>query len=96
MNHEAMTSWRPDATRDEDLREVIKALAAELAHAAEATRSGHVPIAARADYLRAQAAHDVAAAAWTAANAQHQVAAVHDALGQCRAALEGARDRLRS
>ncbi len=74
---------------------MIDALAAELASAAEATRSGHVPIAARACYLRAQAAHDMAVASWAASEREHQIATVRDALGQCRAALDAARDRLR-
>ena len=73
---------------------MIDALAAELADTAEATRSGHAPIAARACYLRAQAAHDVAVASWAASDAQH-IATVRDALGQCRAALEAANHRLR-
>ena len=95
MNHESVTPWRPDSASYEDLLDVINTLATELATAAETTGSGHAPIAARADYLRAQAAHDDAVATWTAGSAQHQVAAVRDALGQCRAALEAACDRLR-
>ena len=90
-----MKSWHPDTTPYDDLRDVIDALAAELAEAAEATQSGHVPIAARAYYLRAQDAHAAAVASWTASESEHETAAVRDALGQCRAALEAARKRLR-
>lgn len=89
-----MQSWRPDATPYAELGDVVDALAANLADTAEATRSGHAPIAARAYYLRAQAAHDVAVENWGASDAQH-IATVRDALGQCRAALEAANDRRR-
>ena len=89
-----MQAWCPDATPYDELHDVIDALAAELADADEATQSGHVPITARACYLRAQAAHDVAVASWSGSGAKDKTATVRDALGQCRAALEAARERL--
>ena len=90
-----MQSWHPDTTPYDELGDVIEALAADLANAAEATQSGHVPIAARACYLRAQAAHNAAVAGWAASDGQDGTAAVRDALGQCRTSLEAAHERLR-
>jgi hypothetical protein len=79
----------------EDLLDEIDALAPELTAAAEATGSGGVPIAARADYLRAQAAYRGAVIAWATAREADQFSAVRDALEQCRSALESTRERLR-
>ena len=81
--------------RDHLLAE-IDALALELEEAGDATTSGRVPIAARADYLRARDAHHRAAIAWMAATSRDDdLTAVSDALRQCRTALEASRALLR-
>jgi hypothetical protein len=80
--------------RDHLLAE-IDALAIEFDEAAEATASGHAPIAARADYLRAHDAHHRAAIGWMAATDRAGLAVVSDALRQCRTALESSRALMR-
>jgi hypothetical protein len=80
--------------RDHLLAE-IDALALELEEAGDATASGRVPIAARADYLRARDAHHRAAIAWMAATSREDLTLVSDALRQCRTALEASRALLR-
>jgi hypothetical protein len=80
--------------RDHLLAE-IDALALELDEAGDATTSGRVPIAARADYLRARDAHHRAAIAWMAATSRDGLTIVSDALRQCRTALEASRALLR-
>jgi hypothetical protein len=79
--------------RDHLLAE-IHALDLELREASEATAAGHVPIAARADFLRAQDAHRRAAIAWSAARGRDELRAVSEALRQCRTALESTRTTL--
>ncbi len=73
----------------------IDALALELEEAGDTTASGRVPIAARADYLRARDAHHRAAIAWMAATTRDDLTIVSDALRQCRTALEASRALLR-
>jgi hypothetical protein len=68
----------------------IAELGRELAQAAAAATSEHVPISARAHYLRAQDAHRRA----VSAHGEQQPDAVHDALVECRSALEAMRARL--
>jgi hypothetical protein len=80
--------------RDHLLAE-IDALALELEEAGDTTASGRVPIAARADYLRARDAHHRAAIAWMAATTRDDLTIVSDALRQCRTALEASRALLR-
>jgi hypothetical protein len=80
--------------RDHLLAE-IDALALVLEEAGAATTSGRVPIAARADYLRARDAHHRAAIAWMAAKGRDDLTVVSDALRQCRTALEASRALLR-
>lgn len=80
--------------RDHLLAE-IDALALELEEAGDATTSGRVPIAARADYLRSRDAHHRAAIAWMAATSRDDLTLVSDALRQCRTALESSRALLR-
>ncbi len=80
--------------RDHLLAE-IDALALELEEAGDTTASGRVPIAARADYLRARDAHHRAAIAWMAARTRDDLTIVSDALRQCRTALEASRALLR-
>jgi hypothetical protein len=63
----------------------------ELSRVAEATGNGHARISARADYLRAQAAHQRAVTAWSVASGPHQLNAARDALDECRSALEATR-----
>ena len=77
------------------LRAEIDALAIELDEAAAATESTHVPISARADYLRARDAHHRAATAWVGAREREQLSAVTDALRECRTALEASRALMR-
>jgi hypothetical protein len=60
-----------------------------------AIASGHAPIAARADYLRAHDAHHRAAIGWMAATDRAGLAVVSDALRQCRTALESSRALMR-
>jgi hypothetical protein len=88
--------FRPQlaSLRDHLLAE-IEALAIELREAADATASGDVPIAARADYLRAQDAHRRAVIAWTTARGREQHRAIAETLRQCRTALESSRALLR-
>ena len=76
--------------RDHLLAE-IHALDLELREAAEVTTAAHIPISARADYLRAQDAHRRAAVAWSAARGRVELRTVSDALRQCRTALESTR-----
>jgi hypothetical protein len=78
--------FRRQSPRDRILAE-IDALAVELREAGEATVGGRVPIAARADVLRAQDAHRRAVVAWGA----HELDAAKDALRQSRGALDSAR-----
>jgi hypothetical protein len=85
---------RLGSRRDHLLAE-IDALAIELEEAAEVTATGSVPIAARADYLRARDAHHRAAIAWMGARTRGELTAVSDALRQCRTALESSRALLR-
>jgi hypothetical protein len=80
----------------EHLLAEIDALALELDENAIATGSGRVPIAARADYLRARDAHYRAAIAWTSAIGPDELAVVSEALRDCRTALEASRALLRS
>ena len=80
--------------RDHLLAE-IDALALELEEAGDATASGRVPIAARADYLRARDAHHRSAIAWMAAKCRDDLTRVSDALRQCRTSLEASRASLR-
>jgi hypothetical protein len=98
MNPDAHKGRRFESTQPhtprEELLDEIDALAIELTAAGEATASGHVPIAARADYLRAQAAHRRAVINWAIAR-EEQLSAVRDALEECRGALESTRERLR-
>lgn len=79
--------------RDHLLAE-IHALDFELREASDATAAGHVPIAARADFLRAQDAHRRAAIAWAAARGRDELRAVSSALRECRTALESTRATL--
>ena len=76
--------------RDHLLAE-IHALDLELREAAEVTTPEHIPISARADYLRAQDAHRRATISWSAARGRNELRAVSDALRQCRTALESTR-----
>ena len=85
---------RVGSLRDHLLAE-IDALALELEEAGDTTASGSVPIAARADYLRARDAHHRAAIAWMAATSRDDLTIVSDALRQCRTALEASRAVLR-
>ena len=95
MHHDFVQSSRADGSPKEDLLRAIDLLARELRDAATATGSGQVPISARADYLRAQAAHSRAMTAWTVASGQQQqLGAVRDAVAECRRALEATRARL--
>ena len=80
--------------RDHLLAE-IDALAIELDEAGEVTGSGHAPISARADYLRARDAHHRAAIGWMAATDRAGLAVVSNALRQCRTALESSRALMR-
>jgi hypothetical protein len=88
--------FRPQlgSLRDHLLAE-IDALAIELDEASAATASGRVPIAARADYLRARDAHHRAAIAWMSATSRENLGAVSDALRTCRIALESSRATMR-
>jgi hypothetical protein len=88
--------FRPElaSLRDHLLAE-IEALAIELREAADATARGNVPIAARAEYLRAQDAHRRAVIAWTSARGRDEHRAIAETLRQCRNALESARALLR-
>lgn len=95
MSSEAPITRRFGASPNEDLLDEIDSLGLELNEAAEATGSGRVPISARADFLRAQAAHQRAVVIWTAASAEHQLTAVREALELCRDALASMRERLR-
>jgi len=79
--------------RDHLLAE-IHALDLELREAAEVTTTAHIPISARADYLRAQDAHRRATISWSAARGRHELRAVSDALRQCRTALGSTRASL--
>jgi hypothetical protein len=88
------TRTRPGSLRNHLLAE-IDALALELEEAAHATGSGRVPIAARADYLRARDAHHRSAIAWMAATNRDDLTRVSDALRQCRTSLEASRAMLR-
>jgi hypothetical protein len=72
----------------------IHALDLELREASEVTAAGDVPIAARADFLRAQDAHRRAAIAWSAARSRDELREVSDALRHCRTALESTRATL--
>ena len=83
------------APQREHLLAEIEALAIELDESAAATASGRVPIAARADYLRARDAHHRAAIMWVGSVTSEQLALVADALRTCRAALESSRAALR-
>jgi hypothetical protein len=85
---------RSPSRRDHLLAE-IDALALELDEAAAATASGTVPIAARADYLRAREAHHRAAIAWMAATSAEDLAPASDELRRCRMALEASRALMR-
>ena len=76
--------------RDHLLAE-IHALDLELREAAEVTTAEHVPISARADFLRAQDAHRRATVAWSTTRGRHALRAVSDALRECRTALESTR-----
>jgi hypothetical protein len=73
------------------LLDQIDELALELRAAAQATSRGHVPLAARADYLRAEDAHRRAVLTYAGAWGAAELTAVADALGQCRAALDASR-----
>ena len=88
--------FRPQlaSLRDHLLAE-IEALAIELREAADATARANVPIAARADYLRAQNAHRRAVIAWTTARGRDEHRAIAETLRQCRTALEASRALLR-
>ena len=76
------------------LLDEIDTLALELREARQATAGGRVPLAARADYLRAHDAHRRAVIAFAAVIDAGELHSVADALGQCRAALESSRVRL--
>jgi hypothetical protein len=78
-----------------DLLETFDTLARQLSEACELTSSGRVPISARAEYLRAEAAHLSALATWAAAGGEEQFDVVRDALAQCRRALDASRAKLR-
>ena len=78
----------------EHLLAEIHALDLELREASEETATAHVPLSARADYLRAQDAHRRATIAWSAARGRDELRAVSDALRECRTALESARATL--
>lgn len=95
MSQDVSRTRRFDASPNEDLLDEIDTIALELNDAATATGSGRVPIAARADFLRAKAAHQRAVVIWTAASTQHQLIEVREALDQCRDALRRTRERLR-
>ena len=82
--------FRRPAPRDRLLEE-IDALAIELREAGETTAAGRVPIAARADVLRAQDAHRRAVIALAAAGSAGELDAVGDALRESRRALDSAR-----
>jgi hypothetical protein len=84
------------ASLREHLPAEIDALALELEEAAEVTASGQVPISARADYLRAHDAYRRAQIAMSLAGERDDLAAVADALRDCRTALEASRALLRS
>lgn len=84
VGHESVESLCPDGSPCQGLLDTLKA---DLAKAAEATGSDRVPIAARADYLRARDAYRRAVIAWSAASGDDQLDGVNDALEQCRAAL---------
>jgi hypothetical protein len=79
----------------EDLLETFDALALRLSDAAELTASGRVPMSARIEYLRAEAAHLRALTGWAAASGEEQFDVVHEALAQCRSALDASRAKLR-
>ena len=73
----------------------IDALALELDEARDATSTGHAPISARADYLRAQDAHRRAQLALADAHTRAELTVVSDALRDCRTALGATRATLR-
>jgi hypothetical protein len=79
----------------EDLLETFDALALQLSETGELTSSGRVPISARAEYLRAEAAHLSALATWASAGGEKQFEVVREALEQCRSALDASRAKLR-
>ncbi|MEO8688375.1 MAG: hypothetical protein ABI611_09155 [Solirubrobacteraceae bacterium] len=95
MSSDAPSTRRFAPSPKEDLVHEIDRLGVELDQAAGATGSGRVPISARADFLRAQAAHQRAVVIWTAAGAEHQLTAAREALELCRDALGSMRERLR-
>jgi hypothetical protein len=76
------------------LLDQIDELALELRAAGEATSGGCVPLAARADYLRAEDAHRRAVLAYAGAWGSAELTRVADALTQCRAALDASRAML--
>jgi hypothetical protein len=79
----------------EDLLETFDTLALQLSETGELTSSGRVPISARAEYLRAEAAHLSALATWASAGGEEQFEVVREALEQCRRALDASRAKLR-
>jgi hypothetical protein len=79
----------------EDLLETFDTLALQLSETGELTSSGRVPISARTEYLRAEAAHLSALATWAAAGGEEQFEVVREALEQCRSALDASRAKLR-
>ena len=99
MRHDFPQERRFARTQSRSLRDhllaEIDALALELEEAALATSSGSVPIAARADYLRARDAHHRSAIAWMAAKSRDDLTPVSDALRQCRTSLEASRGLMR-
>jgi hypothetical protein len=78
---------RFDRAPQHDLLELIETVAGLLSEAREATASGPVSIAARADYLHAQPAHRRALATWSWAGDEDQIDVVHDALEHARSVL---------
>jgi hypothetical protein len=73
------------------LLDQIDELALELRAAGEATSRGRVPLAARADYLRAADAHRRAVLAYAGAWGAADLTKVADGLSQCREALDASR-----
>jgi hypothetical protein len=92
MDHESVKSSCQQGSHCEAL---LDSLRADLVEVAEATGSDHVPIAARADYLRARDAYRRAVIAWAGASGEQQLDTVRELLEQCRAALASSRGRLR-
>jgi hypothetical protein len=92
MDHKSVKSSCQQSSRCEA---VLDSLRADLAQVAQATGSDHVPIAARADYLRARDAYRRAVIAWAGASGEQELDTVRELVERCRSALEASRARLR-